>query len=171
MLRYHSYNIVFQEVPDEVTLAINLSNCPNGCKGCHSPHLQQDIGSELDEAVVESLLQKYGNAITCVCFMGGDADPAAVERLFGYIRQISKIKTAWYSGRPKLSDQFNHRKFDYIKIGPYIEQLGGLDSPATNQRFYCVIDGELEDKTLGFQKRKSMPAFHMIFFDLTISFI
>ena len=26
--------------------------------------------------------------------------------------------------------------FDYIKLGPYIESLGGLKSPTTNQRLY-----------------------------------
>ena len=36
MLKYVNHDIVFQEFPDEVTLAINLSCCPNGCTGCHS---------------------------------------------------------------------------------------------------------------------------------------
>ena len=37
MLKYAGYDIVFQEIPDEVTLAISLTNCPNRCPGCHSP--------------------------------------------------------------------------------------------------------------------------------------
>ena len=161
MLLYHSYNIVFQEVPGEVTLAINLSNCPNGCKGCHSPYLQKNTGQPLDENVIATLLTRYGEAITCICFMGGDANPEDVQNLVWFIKNNTqgRLKTAWYSGRPKLPGQFNLRTLDYLKLGPYIEQLGGLDSPITNQRFYCVIDGELEDKTLGFQKRKSLPAF------------
>ena len=93
--------------------------------------------------------------------MGGDANPEEVQNLVWFIKNNTqgRLKTAWYSGRPKLPDQFNLTTLDYLKLGPYIEQLGGLDSPATNQRFYCVIDGELEDKTLGFQKRRSLPAF------------
>ncbi|MEG2282023.1 MAG: anaerobic ribonucleoside-triphosphate reductase activating protein, partial [Rikenellaceae bacterium] len=74
-LKYVNYDIVFQEIPDEVTLAINLSNCPNRCLGCHSPYLQQDIGEPLSEEVLSKLIDKYGSAITCVCFMGGDAAP------------------------------------------------------------------------------------------------
>lgn len=31
---------------------------------------------------------------------------------------------------------------DYLKLGPYDERLGGLDSPATNQRFYRVGQGK-----------------------------
>ncbi|MCL2247577.1 MAG: anaerobic ribonucleoside-triphosphate reductase activating protein, partial [Lentimicrobiaceae bacterium] len=71
-MRFLSYDIVFQEVPGEVALAINISNCPNRCKGCHSSHLQEDTGEELTEDVLFSLLNIYGNAVTCVCFMGGD---------------------------------------------------------------------------------------------------
>ena len=81
MLRYADYDIVFQEIPDEVTLAINLSNCPNHCKGCHSAYLMEDVGEPLTEESLSTLLGKYGKAITCVCFMGGDASPAEVEQL------------------------------------------------------------------------------------------
>ena len=31
---------------------------------------------------------------------------------------------------------------DYLKLGPYDERLGGLDSPTTNQRFYRVERGK-----------------------------
>lgn len=81
MLRYVDYDIVFQEIPDEVTLAINLSNCPNRCKGCHSPHLLENVGESLTEESLGHLLQKYGKAVTCVCFMGGDAEPFEVESI------------------------------------------------------------------------------------------
>lgn len=152
MLRFLSYNIVFQEVPDEVTLAINLSNCPNHCKGCHSPYLQEDKGDTLDENVIDNLLVKYGQAITCICFMGGDADPHLVEKLACRVRTASggQMKTAWYSGKSKFPAACSVGNFDYLKLGPYVESLGGLDSPATNQRFYKVKDGILEDKTAMF---------------------
>ena len=47
MLKYYNYDIVFQEIPDEVTLAVNLTNCPHRCIGCHSPHLRHNIGEPL----------------------------------------------------------------------------------------------------------------------------
>ena len=47
MLKYLTYDIVFQEFPDEVTLAVNLSLCPNKCPGCHSSILMGDIGELL----------------------------------------------------------------------------------------------------------------------------
>lgn len=155
MLRLASYDIVFQEVPGEVTLALNLSGCPNGCPGCHSPHLRENTGEALDEQLLASLLSQYGDAVTCVCFMGGDAAPEEVARLAGFVHSEAgrELKTAWYSGKAALPEGFEPRNFDYIKLGPYIEHLGGLDSPSTNQRFYKVTAGELEDITKVFQKR------------------
>lgn len=50
--------VVFAEVPDEVTLAINISNCPCQCKGCHSSYLAQDIGTELTFNEVRKLIRK-----------------------------------------------------------------------------------------------------------------
>lgn len=156
MLKYHNYSIVFQEVPGEITLAINLTNCPNRCKGCHSTHLQEDIGTILDEAALQSLLATYGNAITCVCFMGGDAEPKAVEALALFVREHTKgwMKCAWYSGRALLPESVSSQSYDYIKLGPYIEHLGGLDSPDTNQRFYHIEPDGMSDRTRLFWKER-----------------
>ena len=152
MLRLASYDIVFQEIPGEVTLALNLSGCPNLCTGCHSPHLRGDIGEPLDDELLDGLLERYGRAVTCVCFMGGDGDPREVERLSELIRQRTGLKTGWYSGKPQLPEGLTAANFDYIKLGPYIEELGGLDSPGTNQRFYRIENGRMTDMTDIFRK-------------------
>lgn len=152
MLRYTDYDIVFQEVPDEITLAINISNCPNRCKGCHSPYLLKDIGEPLTEDSLTVLLRKYGKAITCVCFMGGDASPADIEQLAEYLHRqtVAPVKVGWYSGKSELSPAIDLDFFEYIKLGPYIEHLGGLKSPATNQRFYRIENGVMKDITYRF---------------------
>lgn len=156
MLRFVNYNIVFQEVPGEVTLAINLSNCPNRCRGCHSPYLQQDTGAILDVDVLTGLLEKYGDDITCVCFMGGDSSPCEVEYFARFVRNASKgrIKTGWYSGKEAFPAGCSLRNFDYLKLGPYLEQSGGLGSSTTNQRFYHIVDGERIDLTRSFLKKE-----------------
>ena len=149
-MKFASYDIVFQEIPNEVTLAINISNCPNRCAGCHSPHLQEDIGEELDENAIEILLEKYGKSVSCVCFMGGDNSPKNVLHLAKLVKQFQK-KTAWYSGNPTLYENAQHY-FNYIKLGQYIEELGGLNTPTTNQRFYRIDNGKPVDMTNIFQK-------------------
>ena len=152
MLRYTDYDIVFQEVPDEITLAINISNCPNRCKGCHSPYLLKDIGEPLTEENLSALLKKYGKAITCVCFMGGDASPADIKQLAEYLHHqtVAPVKVGWYSGKSKLPEHFDVSHFQYIKLGPYIESLGGLKSETTNQRLYHIENGIMEDITYRF---------------------
>jgi anaerobic ribonucleoside-triphosphate reductase activating protein len=152
MLRFLSYDIVFQEVPGEVTLAINISNCPNRCVGCHSPHLMEDKGEVLDENSLSALMGKYGNSITCVCFMGGDASPCDVQKLALLIKH--KVKTAWYSGKENFPSDCSLHSFDYIKLGAYVKHLGGLDSPTSNQRFYSVQNGKMLDITACFVNKR-----------------
>lgn len=138
-----------------MTLALNISGCPNGCPGCHSAHLQQDTGEPLDGNLLASLLETYGGTITCVCFMGGDAEPGEVVRLAHCVRThtAGQLKTAWYSGKSKLLPGADPAVFDYIKLGPYVERLGGLDSPTTNQRLYRVdCAGAMNDITDVFRR-------------------
>jgi anaerobic ribonucleoside-triphosphate reductase activating protein len=151
-MRIASYDIVFQDVPEEVTLSLNLSQCPNRCPGCHSPQLQDDIGFPLDDGLLDGLLERYGNDVTCVCFMGGDREPAEVMRLAGHVHSRG-LKTAWYSGKQRLPDCFRTDVLDYVKVGPYIESKGPLPSPDTNQRMYKVENGELTDITMSFRKK------------------
>ena len=107
MLKYADYDIVFQEIPNEVTLAINISNCPNRCVGCHSPYLMEDVGEELNETSLDALIEKYGKDVTCVCFMGGDADHKSVVTLAHYIKEkYQPLKVGWYSGKPNLPESF-----------------------------------------------------------------
>ena len=147
MLKYYNYDIVFQEIPNEVTLAVNITNCPNRCKGCHSPHLQKDIGEELNEERIISLMEKYAAAITCFCFMGGDGDPHRVAELANFIRfHYPETKTAWYSGCARLPETFDSTNFQYIKLGGYIEDLGNLKTEATNQHLFEIQkDGDMKD--------------------------
>lgn len=172
MLKYVNTEITFSEVPDEITLCINISNCPCHCKGCHSPYLAEDIGILLadwaeysvEEHSINTPIDKLIEAnegITCVCLMGGDSDTELLNALASEIKAEHNIKVAWYSGRQELSKNIYLGWFDYIKLGPYIEELGPLNSKTTNQKFYQVcnmasIDEEpryeLIDITYKFQK-------------------
>lgn len=137
MLKFVDFRICFQEVPDEISLCINLSGCPHRCKGCHSAYLQEDVGEELTKEKLKELVDKHPG-ITCVCFMGGDNDIPWLTTLAQYARNRYQLKTAWYTGlqfTPQI-DRPACQFFDYIKTGPYVEDLGPLNSSHTNQRFY-----------------------------------
>jgi anaerobic ribonucleoside-triphosphate reductase activating protein len=110
----------------------------------------EDSGMILDENILTNLLERYKNAITCVCFMGGDSSPTEIEQLAAFVRKNYNIKVGWYSGKPKIPDNCSIQYFDYIKLGPYIQRLGGLDSIATNQRFYRIEYEKMIDITASF---------------------
>lgn len=154
MLKYVNHDIVFQEFPDEVTLAINLSGCPNRCPGCHSPELRNDIGEALTEERLNSLLEAYVGSITCVALMGGDGAPEGVVRLLRTVRKkYPKLRTGWYSGRERMPSEEELSAFDYVKLGAWVEALGPLSSPTTNQRLYRIDKGQARNITDRMQRR------------------
>lgn len=160
MLKYVTSDVVFQEVPDEVTLAIDISNCPCHCKGCHSPFLWKDEGAALTEESLIELIMPYEGELTCIGFMGGDINPREVAGLAALIHKHfnGTLKTAWYSGRQTLSEDVDATVFDYVKLGPYIEEKGPLKEETTNQRMYRLdrSSGKWEDITYRFW-RKGLP--------------
>lgn len=133
MLKYVDAKVVFAEIPDEITLAINISNCPCHCEGCHSPYLAEDIGEPLDLQHLTDLIDK-NNGITCVCIMGGDADPSEVDYIAEDIKEYYPgLKVAWYSGKQEVSKDIVISNFDYIKLGPFIKERGPINCKTTNQ--------------------------------------
>ena len=156
MLKYLNTQVTFAEVPDEITLCINITGCKNGCKNCHSSYLAQDIGKPLNKSSLSELIE--GNkGVSCVSFMGGDNDAIHLAALASWVKTHTDLKVAWYSGRQEISDIVARqlRWFDYIKLGPYKEESGPLNSRTTNQRFYKVNGRELTDITSKFWKHET----------------
>lgn len=135
MIKYLETLVAFAEIPDEITLCINITNCPCNCNGCHSSYLSKDIGEELNNDVLDKLISD-NSGISCIAFMGGDSSPKEINDLAKYVKDKYPISVAWYSGRQELSKDINLDNFDYIKLGPYIKELGPLTSKTTNQRLY-----------------------------------
>lgn len=135
-LKYVGYSIVMQEVPNEVSLAINISGCPYKCEGCHSQYLWEYTGSYLTDDL-EALINKYYGLITCVCFMGGDQNKDDLLKCLEIVKQ-KEIKTCLYTGNDSINSISKRiiSNLDYIKVGRYIEKLGGLDCNTTNQKMY-----------------------------------
>lgn len=136
MLNYVETQVTFSEIPDEITLCINISGCPVKCKDCHSKHLWDNVGKPLGYNNLIKLI-KRNKGITCVAFMGGDADITWLCALaFKVRREFPDLKVAWYSGNNILPEQFSLQYFDFIKLGSYIKEYGPLNNPSTNQKMY-----------------------------------
>lgn len=126
-------NVVFEEVPDKISLAISITNCQNNCIGCHSPFLRKNIGEELTEIELSKLIED-NKGINCVLFLGEGNDYEALIKLSDYIKNNYKnIETAIYSGRDFVEDIF-YNTFDYVKIGHYDKDYGPLNVNTTNQK-------------------------------------
>ena len=152
MLKHVNTQVTFSEVPDEITLCINITGCKIGCKNCHSPYLAEDIGEPLDLQHLTNLIDS-NKGITCVCIMGGDANPSEVDDIAQDIKEYyPELKVGWYSGRQELSKEIDLQNFNFVKLGPYIEELGPLNSKNTNQRFYKIEENKLIDITNLFWK-------------------
>lgn len=150
MLKYVDSKVVFAEIPDEITLAINISNCPCHCGECHSPYLAEDIGEPLDLQHLTDLIDS-NRGITCVCIMGGDANPSEVDDIAQDIKEYyPNLKVGWYSGRDYISKDIDMSNFNYIKYGHYDKDKGPLNSKTTNQVMLeiDVIQGKVFTKDI-----------------------
>jgi len=155
MLKYLGTDIVMQEVPNEVSLAISFTNCPCHCPGCHSAFLAEDIGDELTDQKLIDLIYGEGEHCTCILLSGGDSDHERINQLAKLIKSISSKKVAWYSGRDlnyliHEKTKIDLQYFDYIKVGPYIKDRGPLKSRSTNQVLYQVEGNVMNDITYKF---------------------
>lgn len=152
-LKYIGYSIVFQEVPNEVTLAFNISGCTHHCEGCHSEYLWKYDGNYLTDDL-KHVVDEYRDYITCVCFMGGDQNQLELYELICYVGSLN-LKTALYTGCDDMCDISDDilRHLDYIKLGHYDAKLGPLNSSTTNQRMYALNDDSIDNITSVFQSR------------------
>lgn len=128
-------NVVLEEIPDRVTLAVEISNCQGNCKGCHSPWLRDDIGEPLTFKAVVSLIEdNFG--VNCFLLLGEGRDRQALLGIAAFIKaRYPGIECGLYSGRTEVEKEI-FDAFDYVKTGPYIEELGPLNKETTNQRLY-----------------------------------
>ena len=150
MLKYVDSKVTFTEIPEEITLCINISNCPCHCEECHSSYLAEDIGKPLNLEALTNLIDS-NNGISCVCIMGGDANPSEVDDIAQDINEYyPELKVAWYSGRQELSKEIELENFNYIKLGPYIKDKGPLNCRTTNQVMLKidVIQGKVFKKDI-----------------------
>ena len=144
MLRYKDTNIVLQEIPGEITLVFTITGCSLNCKGCHSPYLwKKGTGDELSDDFIIELINKYKGIISCVLFMGGEWERDLVNKI--KLCNDYGLKTALYTGLNLDEVESSNKELlsvlSYIKVGRWIEELGGLSSITTNQRLINLKTG------------------------------
>ena len=66
-LKYLGYAVVCTEVPDEISIAFNISGCEHRCDDCHSKYLWEYKGEYLKDGLI-NIISKYIGFITCLCF-------------------------------------------------------------------------------------------------------
>ena len=133
--------VVFQEVPDEVSLAFTVSGCPLRCEGCHSQDTwPKHSGQPMSNQQFSNYLALYRGLVTCVLFFGGEWSPdALIEKL--KIARKNGLKTCLYSGFESLPKRIT-RHLTYLKTGPWLSERGGLNAVGTNQTFIEVKTGK-----------------------------
>lgn len=142
-MNYYNYDIVLQEVPNEVSLSFSITGCELRCVGCHSTHLwKKSNGTELTDDILLNLLNKYKNKISCVLFMGGEWYEEELIRKLSMVSELG-YKTCLYTGLEidKISNNIKE-KLTYIKYGRWDISKGGLDSKTTNQVFLSIKDNK-----------------------------
>ena len=161
-LKYYDKAIVFAEFPDEVTLAVNISNCPGMCSHCSEPWLLEDIGTVLTNDEIDKLMSAHSD-ITTFGLMGGDSNHDDCIRVAKYIHEkYPSIKVGMYSGREFINLELAQH-LDYYKIGRWImpegpssewhkTNNGVLQFPWSNQLLFQNINGALVNITYKFRK-------------------
>jgi len=137
MLKYLYIKEIFKEIPSEISLGVSISGCQIRCPACHSRELWEDKGTPLTPQCLGNLIKEH-QGITCLLLMGGEHDIDSLTELFYHAR--SYVKTAWYCGLDNIpKDKVGiYQYLDFLKVGHYDPELGGLDSPTTNQHLYKI---------------------------------
>lgn len=158
----HSYAISLLEFPNEVSLCLNVSNCPCKCKGCSEKYLQTKCGDEVTDKYFKNLLTRYkALGITLVGFLGGDGYIEDIKHLSKMCSK-EKLKVGFYSGRDYI-DLSLIPYLNYYKYGRWIipegkpeewckSSCGPINFPWSNQRIYKIINNKMVDITEEFRK-------------------
>ena len=147
MLKYLKLQEVFAEIPGEISLGISISGCQIHCSDCNQRELWEDKGEPLDVETLCGLLNQH-QGITCLLLLGGEHDIDSLTELFMYAHK--RVKTAWYCGLDFIPKDKKGilQHLDFCKLGHYDQELGGLDSPTTNQHLY-QFSPYFSDYTIG----------------------
>ena len=112
-------------------LEIYLAGCKGNCKGCHNPEMKSfDVGTELNCEEYEKIEEKIkSDLVENIWILGGEPIDRNIYELDLLIYRLSFIlKPIWLFTRYELRDiqlliNNDLLDVDYIKVGPYIQEL------------------------------------------------
>lgn len=141
-MNYANLCIVLQEVPGEISICFSITGCELMCNNCHSSYLwKKENGTPLTLQKYKEILTEYNYLASCVLFMGGEWYEKELEK-FLIVAEEFKYKTCLYTGETTISNRLL-KHLTWVKTGPWIEKLGGLDSKTTNQKFIEVKSNKI----------------------------
>lgn len=135
--------ITLTEVPNHIAVFFEIGNCTVHCPGCHSPELWDTNYTKCTETLedIEAYIrEQYTKGANAVLFMGGlrSSLPGSKAFIYEILKPLAEkgYEICLYDGGTyNLALEKASVYCKWLKIGPYVENLGGLDSPKTNQRF------------------------------------
>ena len=98
-------------------------------------------GELLTDERYRDILNQYRGYANCVLFMGGEWHPDELVHKLATAKELG-FDTCLYTGEETVSDEILSN-LTWLKTGPWVESLGGLTSPTTNQRFIEVKTNKL----------------------------
>ena len=145
--------ITFNEVPDKMAVYFELGDCEQGCKGCHSPELQNKCTEFVDSNdMVSFAVDQIDAGANAIVVLGGTTARSLTSAdMVSLLQDLALIApVCLYSGSDNdvLDKQIaSLGNCTWLKTGSYQEAKGGLQSRTTNQRFYTIkqryhVDGQ-----------------------------
>ena len=143
-MNFYDFQVVFQEVPGEISLCFSICGCPLRCEGCHSPFLwKEESGKPLIHEKFKAFLVKYKDLATCVLFMGGEWHEEELIQMLKTAKDMS-YRTCLYTGLDAVSKPIL-KELNWVKTGKWNSKLGGLSSVTTNQKFIEIKTNSIKN--------------------------
>ena len=123
---------------DGVAFEIYVSGCTSNCKGCHNPELQNfSFGREYR---VDKLLMKLEESrgwFDIIAWLGGDLlDQPDAEEYARLVKNMHQNTPMYLFTGKEYKDipKWCFELFDWIKFGPYIEELKQEGFPSSSNQ-------------------------------------